>query len=70
MAYHEAHGCQQFNPHACTLEEGGMKRVDQLQLDFKRQVDPKGLLNPGKMLAWDDPAWKPGAQEKTRASAG
>ncbi len=61
MAYHEANGCQQFNPHAFTLEEGGMKSVDQVQLDFKRQVDPKGLLNPGKMLAWEDPNWKPGA---------
>lgn len=70
MAYHEAHGCQQFNPHAFTLEEGGMKQVDQLQLDFKRQVDPKGLLNPGKMLAWDDPSWKPGGSKQVRASAG
>ncbi|HEY1722152.1 MAG TPA: FAD-binding oxidoreductase [Magnetospirillaceae bacterium] len=70
MAYHEAHGCQQFNPHAYTLEEGGMKQVDQLQLDFKRQVDPKGLLNPGKMLAWEDPSWKPGGSKQLRASAG
>ena len=70
MAFHEANGCQQFNPHVCTLEEGGMKRVDQLQLDFKHQVDPKGLLNPGKMLAWDDPAWKPGVGEHAKASAG
>jgi hypothetical protein len=23
--------------------------------DFKREADPKGLLNPGKMIAWDDP---------------
>jgi FAD/FMN-containing dehydrogenase len=70
MAYHEAHGCQQFNPHVCTLEEGGMKKVDRLQLEFKRQVDPKGLLNPGKMLAWDDPAWEPGKRAETRVSAG
>jgi hypothetical protein len=34
--------------------------VDQEQLDFKRKADPKGLLNPGKMAAWDDPDWKPG----------
>jgi len=70
MAFHEANGCQQFNPHVCTLEEGGMKRVDQLQLDFKHQVDPKGLLNPGKMLAWDDPAWKPSVHAETLVPAG
>ena len=70
MAYHEAHGCQQFNPHVCTLEEGGMKKVDRLQLEFKRQIDPKGLLNPGKMLAWDDPSWQSGGREPTRMSAG
>jgi len=57
---HEENGAPIFNPHAFTLEDGGMKRVDQEQLDFKRRADPKGLLNPGKMAAWDDPEWKPG----------
>lgn len=55
IAYHEANGAPIFNPHRYTIEEGGMKTVDQLQLRFKREADPKGLLNPGKMLAWDDP---------------
>lgn len=54
MDYHEQRGCRQFNPHVFTIEEGGMKQVNHLQLAFKREVDPKGLLNPGKMLAWDD----------------
>lgn len=53
----EAEGCPTFSPHVCTLEEGGMKKTDQRQLDFKREADPQGLLNPGKMLAWDDPAY-------------
>jgi len=57
MNAYEAQGCAQFNPHAYTLEEGGMKQIDLVQLDFKREADPKGLLNPGKMLAWDDPTW-------------
>lgn len=61
MAFHEANGCRQFNPHAFTLEEGGMKQVNQTQLAFKREVDPKGLLNPGKMLGWENSAWRPGA---------
>jgi hypothetical protein len=36
-----------------------MKRVDARQLAFKKEADPLGLLNPGKMLAWDDPEWSP-----------
>ncbi|MCB8881603.1 FAD-binding oxidoreductase [Acidisoma cellulosilytica] len=51
----EDNGCLVFNPHRYTLEEGGMKRSDLGQLAFKREVDPKGLLNPGKMIAWDNP---------------
>jgi FAD/FMN-containing dehydrogenase len=55
MRIHEDMGAVIFNPHRYTLEEGGMKRTDEVQLAFKREVDPKGLLNPGKMIAWDDP---------------
>ena len=60
IALHEEEGCPVFDPHVFTLEEGGMKRVDAGQLAFKRETDPKGLLNPGKMLAWEHPDWKPG----------
>lgn len=52
---HEENGCDVFNPHRYTLEEGGMKRTDQKQLAFKREADPKGILNPGKMVAWENP---------------
>jgi FAD/FMN-containing dehydrogenase len=52
---HEDHGCPVFNPHRYTLEEGGMKQTDAVQLAFKREADPKGLLNPGKMIAWENP---------------
>jgi FAD/FMN-containing dehydrogenase len=52
---HEDNGCLVFNPHRYTLEEGGMKKTDRAQLAFKREADPRGLLNPGKMVAWDDP---------------
>ena len=51
----EANGCPIFNPHRYTLEEGGMKQTDDIQLAFKREADPQGLLNPGKMIAWEDP---------------
>ncbi|MCW6511637.1 FAD-binding oxidoreductase [Lichenifustis flavocetrariae] len=54
---HEDMGAPIFNPHRYTLEEGGMKQTDALQLAFKREADPQGLLNPGKMVAWDDPAF-------------
>jgi FAD/FMN-containing dehydrogenase len=54
---HNRAGCPIFNPHEFTLEGGGMKKVDQLQLAFKREADPLGLLNPGKMIGWDDPAY-------------
>ena len=52
---HEDNGCPIFNPHRYTLEEGGMKKTDAVQLAFKREADPKGLLNPGKMIAWENP---------------
>ncbi len=54
---HEDFGCMVFNPHRYTLEEGGRQSVDSRQLAFKREADPKGLLNPGKMIAWDDPGF-------------
>ena len=52
---HEQTGCPIFNPHRVTLEEGGMKQTDAIQLAFKKEADPKGLLNPGKMIAWENP---------------
>jgi len=52
---HEDAGAMIFNPHRYTLEEGGRQTVDDRQLLFKQEADPKGLLNPGKMIAWDDP---------------
>ncbi|GGB03244.1 FAD-binding oxidoreductase [Allosediminivita pacifica] len=54
---HEEAGALIFNPHRYTLEEGGRQHADPTQLNFKREADPKGLLNPGKMIAWDDPDW-------------
>ncbi|MDQ0313902.1 FAD-binding oxidoreductase [Amorphus orientalis] len=53
----ETAGCPVFNPHRYTLEEGGMKQTDPVQLAFKKETDPKGLLNPGKMIAWEDPSF-------------
>jgi FAD/FMN-containing dehydrogenase len=57
MDIHNREGAPIFNPHRYTLEEGGMKQTDEIQLAFKKEADPKGLLNPGKMIAFDDPAY-------------
>jgi FAD/FMN-containing dehydrogenase len=52
--YHEENGALIANPHTYILEDGGMKTVDVEQLKFKEIVDPYGLLNPGKMKAWQE----------------
>ncbi len=77
IAIHEDMGAPIFNPHRYTLEEGGMKQTDSVQLAFKREADPKGLLNPGKMIAWEDPDFDyrkgsnflfPGLEQRARAA--
>jgi len=77
VALHESMGATIFNPHRYTLEEGGMKQTDRVQLAFKRETDPDGLLNPGKMIAWDDPTFDyaagrnylfPGLEARARAA--
>jgi FAD/FMN-containing dehydrogenase len=79
IAEHEAMGAMIFNPHRYTLEEGGMKQTDAIQLAFKRETDPKGLLNPGKMIAWENPDFDfsagknflfPGLDARARAAGG
>jgi FAD/FMN-containing dehydrogenase len=40
------------NPHVNNLEDGGRFRSDHIQLMAKQRYDPKGLLNPGKMLSF------------------
>ncbi|MEA5489773.1 MULTISPECIES: FAD-binding oxidoreductase [Pseudanabaena] len=52
IEYHESQGVFIANPHTYILEDGGMKTVDYDQLNFKRQVDPYGLMNPDKMKGW------------------
>jgi FAD/FMN-containing dehydrogenase len=50
IALHEKHGVMIANPHVYTLEDGSRhKRADADQLGFKHEIDPRGLLNPGKM---------------------
>jgi FAD/FMN-containing dehydrogenase len=50
IALHEKHGVMIANPHVYTLEDGSRhKRADADQLGWKHEIDPRGLLNPGKM---------------------
>lgn len=52
-----AMGCGVYSPHRFTIEEGGGNALPPEQLAFKRATDPKGLMNPGKMLTWHAPGW-------------
>jgi FAD/FMN-containing dehydrogenase len=40
------------NPHVNYLEDGGRFRPDNIQLRAKQRYDPRGLLNPGKMISF------------------
>ncbi|MCZ8314655.1 FAD-binding oxidoreductase [Phreatobacter sp.] len=50
---HEERGVMVANPHVYGLEGGSRhKRAEADQLGFKAEVDPMGLLNPGKMESY------------------
>ncbi len=56
MAELEAKGVAVSNPHTFVLDNAGWKRVDAPQSEFKRMADPYGLMNPGKLAAWQSAA--------------
>ena len=56
LKWHEDAGIAIFDPHTHILEDGGMKQTNYAQLGFKRRSDPKGIMNPGKMRAWEEQA--------------
>ncbi len=47
------------NPHVNYLEDGGRFRPDNIQLMAKQKYDPRGLLNPGKMISFHKQAVAP-----------
>ncbi len=50
ISIYEQNGVFVANPHVMTLEDGSRhKRAEADQIGFKRDIDPYGLLNPGKM---------------------
>lgn len=59
IAAYEAAGVMVANPHVFTLEDGSRyRRADADQLGFKAEVDPFGLLNPGKMRSFTPAKWE------------
>jgi hypothetical protein len=53
-------GVSVANPHVNNVEGGGRYREDNVQLLTKQKYDPRGLLNPGKMVTF-----KPATQATT-----
>jgi FAD/FMN-containing dehydrogenase len=52
IAYCREIGVFIANPHVNYLEDGGRFRTDNIQLKAKQKYDPRGLLNPGKMISF------------------
>ena len=52
------------NPHVNNVEGGGRYRPDNVQLIAKQRYDPKGLLNPGKMVTFHSESATAGATTK------
>jgi FAD/FMN-containing dehydrogenase len=52
IAYCRSIGVFVANPHVNYLEDGGRFRADNIQLMAKQKYDPRGLLNPGKMISF------------------
>ncbi|MGC1460932.1 MAG: FAD-binding oxidoreductase [Terracidiphilus sp.] len=52
IAYCRSIGVFVANPHVNYLEDGGRFRADNIQLLAKQRYDPRGLLNPGKMVSF------------------
>ncbi|MGQ0656016.1 MAG: FAD-binding oxidoreductase [Betaproteobacteria bacterium] len=50
----EAEGVRIANVHTFLLQNGGMKDLDERQIAFKHSVDPRLLMNPGKVAGLDD----------------
>ena len=52
------------NPHVNNVEGGGRYRSDHVQLLAKLRYDPKGLLNPGKMITFKPEAAATGTAKR------
>jgi FAD/FMN-containing dehydrogenase len=48
IRYHEECGVFIANPHSYLIEDGWKRAIASEQVEFKKMVDPYGLMNPGK----------------------
>ena len=52
-AIYQRHGFVIHDAHVARVEGGGLHNADYRHLAWKKRLDPKGLLNSGKSLAWE-----------------
>lgn len=51
-ALYESHGFVVYDAHSNQVERGGLHSADYSHLAWKKRMDPKGLLNSAKSIAW------------------
>jgi FAD/FMN-containing dehydrogenase len=47
------HGFDVYDAHSSKVERGGLHNADYRHLAWKKRLDPKGLLNSAKSVAWE-----------------
>ncbi|MDD9921357.1 MAG: FAD-binding oxidoreductase, partial [Boseongicola sp.] len=47
------HGFAVYDAHSFQVERGGLHNADYRHLAWKKRLDPKGLLNSAKSVAWE-----------------
>ncbi len=50
----EEEGVYIADPHTWVVEDGGKKSINPRHVELKVAMDPAGLLNPGKLRAWEE----------------
>jgi hypothetical protein len=51
-ALYASHGFAVYDAHSNLVESGGLHSADYSHLAWKKRMDPKGLLNSAKSMAW------------------